>query len=184
MRADEGTVARRYARAALLFCNENGGHDGFEAGLRVLVTAFKEQPVVETLLVAPLLRKDRKREVVDEVAKQLRLVPAVARFVKVLVDQGRVGYLASILERFVDLLDQQRGRVRAQVRSATVLPESDRRAVASALSVRFGKQVLCSFAEDESLYGGVVARVGNTIIDSSLKGRLERARKRVRSMES
>ncbi len=182
MRADEGTVARRYARAALQYCNEHGGHELFEAGLRALVMAFKEQSVLETLLVAPLLRRDRKRDVVDEVGKQLRLTPSVVRFVKVLVDHARVGYLAAIQERFVELLDQQKGRVRAEVRTATVLAEPDRRSVASALSVHFGKLVICSFVQDESLFGGVVARVGNTIIDSSLLGRLERVRKRVRSM--
>jgi F-type H+-transporting ATPase subunit delta len=182
MRADEGTVARRYARAALQYCNEKGGHEPFESGLRALVAAFREQSVLETLLVAPLLRKDKKRDVVDEVGRQLRLTPAVVRFIKVLVDHGRVGYLSAIVERFVEFVDQQKGRVRAEVRTPQILPDREQREVASALSVKFGKQVLCTFVQDESLFGGVVARVGNTIIDSSLLGRLERVRKRVRAM--
>jgi F-type H+-transporting ATPase subunit delta len=68
------------------------------------------------------------------------------------------------------------------VRTPAALPEGAKVALTDALGRYFGKKVVAAFVVDESLYGGVVARVGNLVLDSSLKGRLDRIRQRIQGM--
>lgn len=179
MRPDEGAIARRYARAALLYCDSHGGHEVFAGGLSTMAEAFKASSLFRSLLTSPLLSKSKKAKLAAEVVKVLGVPAAVGRFVDVLVSKGRAEFLEAIRGRFGELLDEKMGRVRAEVLTAAEVDESMKTHIAAVLSQFFAKRVLCSFYTDETLFGGVLARVGNTVIDSSIRGKLEKVRLKI-----
>jgi F-type H+-transporting ATPase subunit delta len=184
MRADEGIIARRYARAAMLYCDAHGGHEAFLAGLDKVLEAFAAAPVFESLLTTPVLRKEKKQELAEGVVKTLAVGPAVSKYLSILVVRGRVEYLAAIRRKFQELLDEKHNRARADVYTAVALDDMMKQRISQGLTKHLGKEVLCSYYVDEGLYGGVRARVGNRVIDSSIRGKLEAIRHRITALTS
>ncbi len=184
MKPDEGGIARRYARAAMLFCDTHGGHEEFGGGLATILEAFRELPLFESLLVTPVLRRDQKVELTDGVVKTLGLPNSVGRYLSILVARGRVEYLGAIERKYQEFLDEKNNRMRAVVYTAVALDDLMKQRISKGLSTRFSKEVLCSYHVDETLYGGVMARVGNTVIDSSIRGKLEAIRQSVSALTS
>ena len=94
--------------------------------------------------------------------------------------QGRADHLHAITEAYRQMLDAERGRVRARVRTAVPLTESDRTALAARLATALGgKQVTIEEVVDTNLLGGFVAEIGSLIVDGSLNGQLARMRERL-----
>ena len=184
MKPDEGVVARRYARAALLYCDARGGHDLFLSGLDKLAEAMRLVPVLSTMLATPIVKREKKLELLTAIATQLELPAAVARFAAILVARNRADYIAAISRRFLALLDDQRNQARAMIYTPVALDAEMEQGITRAQSAHFNKVVISSFYVDETLYGGVLARVGNTIIDSSIRGHLDRMRHRLAALTS
>ena len=93
-----------------------------------------------------------------------------------MIDHRRVHQLKSIIEAFENLADERLGFVRADVSSAQALPEAQRAALEVQLSRLAGKKTRLRYSTDPALVGGVVAKVGSTVYDGSVRGQLERLR--------
>lgn len=184
MKPDEGSIARRYARAAMLYCDVHGGHDDFGSGLATIMEAFTKLPLFESLLTTPVLRRDKKIELTDGVVKALGLPTALGRYLGILVARGRVEYLGPIQRKYQQFLDEKNNRVRAVVYTAVALDDLMMQRISKGLSKRFCKEVVCAYHVDERLYGGVMARVGNTVIDSSIRGKLDAIRQSISALTS
>jgi F-type H+-transporting ATPase subunit delta len=111
--------------------------------------------------------------VVGKIAERLGASRVVRNFLFVLIDHRRVPMLSEIIEAFITRLDERLGFARAEVRAARQIDDSQRAALVAQLERLTGKQVRLQFTVDESLIGGVVARVGSTVYDGSVRGRLE-----------
>ncbi|CAN5591520.1 MAG: ATP synthase F1 subunit delta [Actinomycetota bacterium] len=98
-----------------------------------------------------------------------------------IVGQGRARQMPQILQELSDLAAEARNAVVAEVRSATPLDARQRAALESALSKATGKKVAVKVMVDPSLIGGIVAKIGETIIDGSVKRRLEQLKDQVRA---
>jgi F-type H+-transporting ATPase subunit delta len=184
MKADEGVIARRYARAAIMYLDEAGGHEDFARGMADLALACKEVPVLETVLATPIVSQNHKQQLATAVAAVLATPDSVQRLLRILIANNRVEYLDAILARFNAMLDEKHGRMRGKVVTAVELQPVARQRVAAALKSLFAKDVICTFEVDQTLYGGVHARVGNTVIDSSIKGKLAELKHRIMALSS
>lgn len=184
MKPDEGVIARRYARAAMMFLDDSGGYDAFAGGLEMFTSACRQVPLLETLLATPIVRQQRKQQLADEVARVLGIPDSVSRLVGILIANNRVGYLGPVFNCFSEMLDEKNGRVRGKVLTAVEMDVNSRQKIAAGLKSFFNKDVICAFHVDPSIHGGVYARVGNTVIDSSLKGKLAELRRRVMALSS
>lgn len=98
-----------------------------------------------------------------------------------IVAQGRARRLSEILEELSAMAARSRNSVIAEVRSATPLDADQRTQLAEALAKNTGKKIELKVLVDPSLIGGVVAKVGDTVIDGSVKRRLEQLKEQVRS---
>ncbi|MBM4371831.1 MAG: ATP synthase F1 subunit delta, partial [Deltaproteobacteria bacterium] len=134
-------------------------------------------PVLRGLLDSPLVDRARKGALVREVGSYLKLGETARRAWELLVQRGRAGELPGVLWQLERLLDDAEGRARAEVCSAVPLDPARRTRVKQALDRAAGRDVICSFREDPSLLGGLVARLGNRVFDGSVRGRLERLRR-------
>lgn len=181
MRPDEGVVARRYARALLMLCKERGDSDVVLDALKSFASALDQVPLMKTLLESPLLTRPRKLAVLTTTFQTVELPLTAKEFLFLLVKHGRLESLRACVVRFGQLLDTEAGRVRASVWTPTPLTEGQKTEVVMALTRLLKQRVLAGFSVDTTLLGGVVARVGNTIIDSSIKGKLEKLRHQLSS---
>jgi F-type H+-transporting ATPase subunit delta len=98
-----------------------------------------------------------------------------------IVSQGRARQLPQILEEVAKLAAEARDSVVAEVRSAVPLDDGQRRSLAEALSKSTGKKVDVKVLIDPSVIGGVVAKVGDTVIDGTVKRRLEQLKEQVKA---
>jgi F-type H+-transporting ATPase subunit delta len=98
-----------------------------------------------------------------------------------IVSQGRARQLPQILEEVANLAAEARDSVVAEVRSAVPLDEGQRRSLAEALSKSTGKKVDVKVLIDPSVIGGVVAKVGDTVIDGTVRRRLEQLKEQVKA---
>lgn len=175
-------VANRYARA-LVDVSADAKNNLDPAQVDETLAAFEEAFVssveLSSVLSSPTVPPARKRAVVAKLGESIGLAPLVRNFLYVLIDHRRVALLGDIRRSFQRLLDERLGLVRADVTTALPLDEAQRARVAAELSRLTGKQVRSEYSIDPALLGGVSARIGSTIYDGSVRGRLGSLRRQL-----
>ncbi|WP_373047597.1 ATP synthase F1 subunit delta [Vulgatibacter sp.] len=169
------SIARRYARA--LF--ESVGTDLERAGNELAGTAnaLEESPEVAAVFTDPRFDKSTRDRTLEQILAAGGFHPMVANLLRLLNDRERMSELPQIARVFRDMVDEQVGRVRARVTSATVLPAEMVQSIANALSKATSKQVVLEADQDPAILGGLVAHVGNVVYDGSLRTQLESLRR-------
>ncbi|MGH9628657.1 MAG: ATP synthase F1 subunit delta [Bryobacteraceae bacterium] len=175
-------VATRYARA--LVDSVLDPKSQLEPGqaldeLQSLQRMLADSTELRSILLSPAVSGARKRSVVARLAEILPLSRLVRNFMYVLMDRRRIDILDEAAQAFQDILDERLGIVRADVSSAMPLSDSQKSALGEELSRMTGKQVRCEFTRDETLLGGVVARIGSTVYDGSVRTQLDNLRGRL-----
>jgi F-type H+-transporting ATPase subunit delta len=130
-------------------------------------------------LDSPAVPPARKRAVVGSISERLGFSKIARNFLFVLIDHRRITMLPEVVEAFDLVLDERLGFTRAEVTSATELDERQRDAVGHELERLTGKQVRMRYAVDMGLIGGLVARIGSTVYDGSVRGQLAALGKRL-----
>ena len=141
--------------------------------LRAFDALAQESHELRTALESPAVSPSRKRAVVGRLVQDLGLSVVIRNFLFVLSDHRRLASLHEIVESFDIQLDERLGFIRAEVSAAQELDHSQLDALSAKLGKLTGKQIRMKFKVDPSLIGGVVARVGSTVYDGSVRGRLD-----------
>ena len=169
----------RYARALVdVVTAPNSGIDGKQvlAQLQTVNATIQESTDLRNALLSPAVSPSRKRAVMERILEPMNLVRQVRNFLFVVIDHRRIHQLSSTVEAFDLFLDERLGYVRADVSSAQALNDQQRSELESELSRLAGKKAKPRFTTDPALLAGVIARVGSTVYDGSVRGQLERMR--------
>jgi F-type H+-transporting ATPase subunit delta len=169
-------LARRYAKAIFNIGNEQGGLDKLGADLRTLSAAMKESAELQQVLTSPALRKADRKKVIDALLQRIGVVTTTRNAVYLLLDGERLGSLPMISRELDRMIEDKAGRVSAEVTSAKALDPSQLSQITAALEKLSGKKVSVSSRQDADLLGGVVAKVGDTVYDGSLRTQLRTLR--------
>ena len=172
--ARPGTAARRYAEAAFELASRDGALDAWAAGLHLGAQLVADERVAAA--VDNPAQPYAQRVAILEKLLTGRAPDGVIRLAALLAKRGRVSRLPDVAAGFQRLLDAERGIVEAHVTSATPLTTDETRAVEAWVAKTTGKQVHLSATVDDALIGGLTVRVGDTLMDASVRGRLERLR--------
>jgi F-type H+-transporting ATPase subunit delta len=147
--------------------------------LRAFESTLRSSPELHTALVTPAVAGARKKAVVGRVADALKLSGITRNFLFVLVDHRRIASLGDIIRTFEQVVDERLGFARADISSASELTEPQRKTLTSQLERVTGKRIRPHFAVDGALIGGVVARIGSTVYDGSVRGQLHSLERRL-----
>jgi F-type H+-transporting ATPase subunit delta len=172
MAALGGSVARRYAKALFELGVQKGNFEALGQQLEALARLYGDSRELRQTLENPVFKQSQKRKIVEALLPQLAQDVVVRNFVLLLVDRNRIAVLPLISRAYQELTDRQLGQVRAVVTSAKPLDMATEGEIKRALEKRTGKKVLMKSEVDPTLIGGVVARVGDLILDGSLRTRL------------
>lgn len=172
-------LGKPYARALIGAASKEGVADDVIAQLSEVVDdCLAENPRLEAALASPRISSAEKDRVIDRLfSKQVH--PVLVKTMKVMNAHGRLGFLRAVRDSAVVILDDQLGRVIAEVRTAVPLTDDLRSLVTKQIGQSLGKQVRLRETVDQSLIGGMVVRIGDSIIDSSVAGRLDKVGKAV-----
>lgn len=170
-----GRVARPYALALFAVAHGRGSSDVVEGEMHELRARLHSAPDLARLLRSPQLSAREKREVVDRTLAH-GASDLVADFLRLLVDKKRMSALDQIASQYIDVSEKSRGVVRGTVTTAVPLHESDRDVLVQKLQKRTGGTVVLTERVDASLLGGVVVKLRDTLLDHSVRRRLEEVR--------
>ena len=163
-----------YADAMLAVAQSEGALDTVEEELFRVARTIEGNDELRTTLVDENIPVERRVGIVQDVLATAH--PTTRGLVSFLVSSGRVRDLSAIIDRLVAQAAEQRAEAVAEVRSAIPLDDGQRERLAEALSRATGKQVSVKVIVDESVIGGIVAQVGDTVIDGTVRNRLNQLR--------
>lgn len=173
-------VAFRYARALVDVVTAPGAvaadPQAITAELKQFDALLTENAELRILCATPAIATARKHAVINQIAPLAGFSPLTRNFLSVVLEHGRMGILSELIEGYETLLHERLGIAVAEVTSARALDDLEKEQIQRALRARTGKQVRVSYAQDASLIAGVVARIGSTIYDGSVRGQLDRLR--------
>lgn len=166
-------LGKIYARALLAATEAEGSTDQVIAELdRLCDEGLAQNPSLRLAFESPRIDLQEKCRVIDRLFGDAH--PTLVRFLKVMARRDRLGYVAAVRDSVSWLHDEMTGRLLAKVTTAVPLTDSLRGEITNRLSDRFGKSVRLRESVDDSLIGGMVVRVGDTVFDSSVASRLDK----------
>jgi F-type H+-transporting ATPase subunit delta len=177
MARTSGTAARRYAEAAFQLATRDDALDAYAEGLDLAVRMLAGEAARD--IVRNPARPLRERiEFVSGMLKR-RAPEPVFKLVSLLVERGKVDRLPDVAAEYHRLLNAERGVVEALATTALPLSADETIALQRKVARMTGRTVDLRVEVDESLIGGLTVRVGDTLYDASVRGRLERLRERL-----
>ncbi|MDA0896956.1 MAG: F0F1 ATP synthase subunit delta [Proteobacteria bacterium] len=177
--AEPITLARPYAKAVFQVAVESNDLAGWSQMLRQIALVCKDERVA-VLLSSPIITAEEQAEKLIGLFGDA-LTPAAQNVVKVLAYHGRLTLIAEIVELFEVLRAQQEKSVDAMVTTAFEVNDATVDALAAALTKSLNREVKLVANVDPSLIGGAIIRAGDTVIDSSVRGKLKKLAESINS---
>ena len=178
-------VARRYAKALFALGQEKGDAE-LEAYGKDLATVAAELEGSEELLKVfrnPIFSVEAKKAIIGQVLEKLGPGQTIKNFCFLLADKQRLAWLPEIEAYYGVLLDQAKGVVRGELVTAIDLPDARQEAVKKQLADQLGKELILDFSADADILGGVVLKVGDKILDASLRAQLNAMKEQIKRGE-
>ena len=168
-----GRVAKRYARAFFQLTEKNlpAARTNL-ASLGPVKELFENQEAAK-VLASPAMPMDLKQSLLKYALDQGNASVETRNFVNTVAEGSRVEAIPDAVDAYAELIDEAEGTLKAQVSSAAPLDSATQQGIASALEGILKKKVVLESSIDSSLLGGFVVRVGNYLVDLSLKTRLD-----------
>ena len=169
-------AAKRYAEAVFGLARENGSFEAWQRDLDRLAELM-ENPQARTLLADPNVAQTRKSSLIEAVQEGAQ--PEAKNLAKLLLTRNRMGIAPQMAELFREQALAELGIVVADVTTAIALGKEGDAAIKQRLTQMMGKQVEIRTHVDPEIIGGMVARIGDQLIDGSVAGQLRRLRERM-----
>jgi F-type H+-transporting ATPase subunit delta len=171
------TVARNYAEALFDLGQRSGNAERYADLMDAVAAAVETTPKVQAVLMSPRVPKSEKSRILGTAMKD---APRdFVLFLQALVKRGRHRLLREIAHEYMELLDQKLDRVRAGVTLARTPDEKLQRTIQELLTRQLDKQVIAAYSVDPEILGGAIIRVGDRVLDGSLRRRMTRLRRQL-----
>jgi len=175
---NDATIGRNYAETLLILAKREGQAEEWGALIESIAAAMREDHTLKTFLESPKLAASRKIEILKK-ALGKRLPPLFLRFLETVIMKRRQMVIPAIAEEYRALIDESEDRVHANVTVARDPDEPERDALVRQLSRLFGKRVVPHISINPDILGGVIVKVGDTVMDGSVRRRLASLRSRM-----
>jgi len=170
-----GAIVRVYGAALFQIAKEENALEARRAEVDLLLDVLERTPGFRAVLESPRVAARAKMELVRSVLAD-PFSKSVRSLVLLLIEKNRQVLLVSVLRAFVELHEEEKGRYKAAVESAVPLTPEEAEGLAGALSKMAGGEVILQRDVNPELLGGAVARLGDVIVDGSLRRRFKRLR--------
>jgi F-type H+-transporting ATPase subunit delta len=170
-------IGQVYARALFEVAVERDSLDEIREELDAFADAMNDNRQLAAFFFSPYFSVDEKKEALGRVVTGAD--PGFENFLQALIERHRMPAIFRIRTDFVSLWDEERKRLPVQITSAVELDEDTVKSLGKRIGDQVDRQIEMSADVDPEILGGVVLRVGNVILDASIKNRLEQLRKQV-----
>ncbi len=168
----QASLAGRYATALFDLARESKAVAKVEASLASVQKALADSADFASLTTNAAVSRDDAKKAVTAIAKAMKLDALTTKTLGVLADNRRLAETAAVAKAFAALAAADRGEMTAEVTSAHALSAAQKKAIAAKLKARVGRDVAINSKIDPSILGGLTVKIGSTLIDNSIKTRL------------
>lgn len=145
-----------------------------DAQLTDFLATLNGSPELTQFFENPAVPAKQKVEFLDKLNATLKLQKELRNLIAILITNDRIGQVAEVAAAYRSLLQQQQGIQPAEIVTSRELDSAEREALVAEIAKLAGSKIQASFTLDQSILGGTVVRIGSTVYDGSVRGRLER----------
>lgn len=167
-------AARRYATAFIDTAHKGQSIDSVEKDVSDLLAMLKGSADLQTFVKSPLIKEAEQGAAIGAIADKAGFHKTTKNFLFTLVKNRRLGMLEQALKAVQHEIAKRRGEVEASVQAAHALSADQTKALQAAISKALGTNVAMNVSVNKDLIGGLVVQVGSTLVDASVKSKIER----------
>ena len=165
-------IAARYASALFDLAKEGGALSALETDATALSETLAASADLREVIASPVISREDQGKALAAIAAKLGLSTLMSNTIALMADKRRLFVLPQLVSQLADLIAAEKGEVTAEVTAARALTAAQSKKLAETLKARVGKTVKLKTTVDESLIGGLVVKLGSTMIDTSVKAKL------------
>ncbi len=173
------TSANRYSLALYELANETNSLSKIEENSQALLNLISSSKDFNNLIKDPTVSRNILNQVIDKISNNFRLEVLFKNFLCFLITKRRFFYVQKILKNFNEICSEKRGELKAEIKSAKNLSQDEINKITQELSNNFKSEIKLNYTHDQSLIGGLVVQIGSTMIDTSIKKKLQQLENRM-----
>ena len=173
------TSAARYSLALYELANEANTIEEVEGNSINILKLISKSNDFKNFIKDPTLGQDILKNVINEISKSFNFQVLFKNFLNFLIQKRRFFFIERILKSFIEICSKKRGELIAELKSAKKLSSDEIKKITDELSMNFSSKIKLNYKHDESLIGGLVVQVGSTMVDSSIKNKLQQIENRM-----
>jgi F-type H+-transporting ATPase subunit delta len=169
----DSRLSRRYARALFSLGREDGSYDQYGRELKEFTAFYREHKDFEQAITNPVFAIEDRKEVLKVVLDKSGFSGLVKNFLNLLLDKNRIGAIEAITEHYTHLTDEISNIAHAEIISARPLREETLDRMVKSLAGFTSRDIKPDVKEDPEIIGGVIVKIGDLVLDGSIKAQLE-----------
>ena len=173
------TSANRYSLALYELANETNSLSKIEENSQALLNLISSSKDFNNLIKDPTVSRNILNQVIDKISNNFRLEVLFKNFLCFLITKRRFFYVQKILKNFNEICSEKRGELKAEIKSAKNLSQDEINKITQELSNNFKSEIKLNYTHDQGLIGGLVVQIGSTMIDTSIKKKLQQLENRM-----
>ncbi len=177
-------IARRYAKALLLIGKEDGQAERYREELDGIIQLLDQNPAFEETINNPLFDSARRTKLFTTVIGSLEISNVMKAYLNLIFKKHRFNNIRDVIDYYNHMADELQGIVRADLVSATKLSAETYEQIQQALGKMTGKEVVLDARQDPEIIGGIVTKIGDLVLDGSIKTQLKNMRESLKRGES
>ena len=173
------TSANRYSLALYELASESNTLSKIEENSHTLLKLISNSTDFNNFIKDPTVTRDSLNQVVEKITDNFSLEILFKNFLSFLISKRRFFYVKQILKNFNEICSEKRGELKAEIKSAKNLTKDEINKITQELSNNFKSEIKLNYTHDQSLIGGLVVQIGSTMIDTSIKKKLQQLENRM-----
>ena len=173
------TSANRYSLALYELASESNTLSKIEENSHAFLKLISNSKDFNNFIKDPTVTRDSLNQVVEKITDKFSLEILFKNFLSFLISKRRFFYVQQILKSFNEICSEKRGELKAEIKSAKNLTQDEISKITQELSNNFKSEIKLNYTHDQSLIGGLVVQIGSTMIDTSIKKKLQQLETRM-----
>ena len=173
------TSSERYSLALFELSEENNLLNQIEDQALSMVNLINQSEDFSNLIKDPTINQKDLSNVINKIVQNNKFNALFKNFLNFLIQKRRFFFIDRILKSFIETCSRKRGELKAELRSAKNLSSEEITKITELLTLNFSSKIKLNYKYDESLIGGLVVQVGSTMVDTSIKNKLQQIENRM-----
>ena len=173
------TSAERYSLALFELSEENNLLSQIEDQSSSILILIEQSEDFSNLIKDPTTSQENLLKVINTISENNKFESLFKNFLSFLIQKRRFFFIERILKSFIEICSRKRGELKAELKSAKELSNEEIAKITEELTKNFSSKIKLNYKHDESLIGGLVVQVGSTMVDTSIKNKLQQIENRM-----